>query len=113
MKNVCVYDQEKDKLKRVTVNVTARDIAKGLTAKCDRCPVALAMLRLLSKEYTIAVGISSVRYCKNIEHLHEDCVYGPDMPLITTEFIRAFDSNRNPLPFKFKMRIPKMVLRHP
>lgn len=110
MKNVLIHDKEKDKLKRVTVNVTARDITKGLVAKCDRCPVALAFNRLLKKPYRANVGITVVKY-ESITNSGN--VYGPMMPLITTEFIRAFDANRNPLPFKFRMSIPKMVLRHP
>ena len=110
MKDILIHDKEKDKLKRVTVNVTARDIINGLAAECYRCPVALALNRLLKKPYRAKVGSATVMY-ESITNSGN--VYGPMMPLITSDFIRAFDANRNPLPFKFKMNIPKMVLRHP
>lgn len=110
MKNVCVYDQEKDKLKRVTVNVTARDIIKGKRGECRCCPVALALNRLLKKPYAANVGIQAVYY---VSITNTGNVYGPDMPEFVSIFIRAFDGNKNPLPFKFRMSIPKMVLRKP
>lgn len=110
MKNVIVWGNEKDKLKRVTVNVTARDIVKGIRGECRCCPVALALNRLLKKPYATNVGIRSVCYYSITDTGN---VYGPDMPEFVSTFIYAFDGNKNPLPFKFKMSIPKMVLRNP
>lgn len=110
MRNICIRDNEKAKLKRVTVNVTARDIIKGKRGECKCCPVALALNRLLKKPYAANVGISSVYYY-TITDIGK--VYGPDMPEFVSTFIYAFDGNKNPLPFKFRMSIPKMVLRKP
>lgn len=110
MKNIYVLTNEKDKLKRVTVNVTARDILKGIRGECKCCPVALALNRLLKKPYAANVGIQSVCYV-SITNIGN--VYGPDMPEFVSTFIHAFDGNKNPLPFKFRMSIPKMVLRKP
>lgn len=110
MKNIYVLTNEKDKLKRVTVNVTARDILKGIRGECKCCPVALALNRLLKKPYATDVGIQAVCY---YSITNTGNVYGPDMPEFVSTFIRAFDDNMNPLPFKFRMSIPKMVLRKP
>lgn len=110
MKNVSVYDGEKDKLKHVIVNVTARDIVKGIRGECIKCPVALAVNRLLKKPYQATVGFITIYYktTTNFEGVH-----GPLMPENVGAFIRTFDNRSPPAPFKFKMYIPKIVLRHP
>lgn len=110
MKNICVWPNEKDKLKRVTINVTARDIIKGRRGECNKCPVALAFNRVLKKRYRAVVGCKTLKY-ESIDNSGN--VYGPDLPEHVTEFIHEFDGNKNPLPFKFRMSIPKMVLRKP
>jgi len=110
MKNTLIGDKEKDKLKRVTVNVTKRDIEKGIIGKCESCPVALAFNRLLKKPYRTVVGFITVRY----ESITGDGnVFGPDLPDNVSKFINSFDSSKNPTPLKFRMSIPKMVLKHP
>jgi len=110
MKITIVWASEKDKLKRVTVNVTARDIANGIRGECRSCPVARAINRLLKKPYVSIVGFSSVCYHSIT---NSGNVYGPDAPKNASSFIHAFDANQNPQPFKFRMSIPKMVLNKP
>lgn len=110
MRNTIIRDYEKATLKRVTINVTKRDIAKGKRGLCHTCPVALAVNRLLKKPFRSVVGTITVKY----EHITGGgSVYGPDMPVDATQFIHDFIGCKNPAPFKFRMSIPKMVLKNP
>lgn len=110
MRNTIIRDYEKAKLKRVTINVTKRDIAKGKRGLCHTCPVALAVNRLLKKPFRSVVGTIAIKY----EHITEGgSVYGPNIPINATQFIHNFDDYKNPAPFKFRMSIPKMVLKNP
>jgi hypothetical protein len=90
-------------VRRVVVEVTAEDIAKGEKGSCERCPIALALAR--------AADMDRV-------HAHLDCLWGwpagdPDAnsivastPIEASNFIDDFDSGEPVNPFTFTVELP-------
>jgi hypothetical protein len=97
----------KQRMKRLIINVTARDIANGLPRKCDKCPVALAIIRRVDRKYKVEVAP------------HEVTVSGDSgsvrvtLPESAKDFISSFDYSDRALtkPFHFPLELPAKLVR--
>ena len=80
-----------------TVKVTKRDIQRGERINSRKCPVALALRRLTTRD--IWVGISTIweRGFKRKE---------VKLPKAAQVFIERFDDERAVKPFTFKITLP-------
>lgn len=76
---------------RITVSVTAEDIAKGKPCSCGHCPVALATQRATG-QYVEASG----SYVDSETHWAE-------VPASVARFISRFDSQCAGKPFSFEI----------
>jgi hypothetical protein len=83
----------------ITVNVTQRDIERGIRSKCSDCPVALAVKRALGKRVKVFSGVST-------SYLYLDHNKKPfPLPASAVEFIDRFDSGHKVEPFTFKLKL--------
>ena len=77
----------------IKITVTADDIAKGSRFQCDRCPVALAIARIMGgkKVYisTDCARIGTKRY---------------SLPSVAADWIGRFDSAYPVQPFAFHLK---------
>lgn len=103
--------------KFVTVNVTKNDIKRGVKADCSRCPIALAMRRILKAGTVISVIPEQVGLKRRERYFNHFSL--PDM---ARRFAEAFDTSpsrryahhhANPHPVTFLVRIPRRYLRRP
>jgi hypothetical protein len=86
------------------VEVTQADIDAGEPHACDRCPVALAVLRAMrddADEVAVAANIISC-YRDNVEITFS-------MPRTVRVFVKAFDDGEPVSPFAFDL--PVLVVR--
>jgi len=81
---------------RVTVHVTASDIAKGIPLKLLLCPVARAMARATASVWSV---FYSYAMCDGSIVI---------LPAVCHEFIVAFDSLKPVAPFDFEIDLPPM-----
>ena len=91
----------------VTVQVTSEDIAHGLSGNCDRCPVALAIRRLLLPGIFVRAGT----WFFALHRGSDVSQYNQMLPGQAVDFITAFDSGKTPEPFEFQIDIPARFLR--
>ena len=82
----------------VTVEVTADDIRNGSPGSTCNCPVALALTRVMSRDYFIRV------YGSSVSTDYDDFMF--DLPSEATEFIASFDEGEHVEPFSFEMDLP-------
>ena len=96
----------------VTVKVTQDDIDKGERETCRRCPIALALNRLLALPAEVRLG--NVRSSANIVTSYHP-KYWPTLPLPAEckRFIKIFDGRGPVTPFDFPLTIDKRYLRQP
>lgn len=90
-------------MKTVKIDITWGDINQGRKKNCERCPVALAILRALKIEKHVFVGGTNV----TIPSLGFNSFAFPEE---VTRFIENFDSWRHVEPFSFILEIPEGVL---
>ncbi|MCI0537687.1 MAG: hypothetical protein L0Z50_20935 [Verrucomicrobiales bacterium] len=86
------------------IEVTQNDIDKGCEKDCLKCPVALAINRVLRKPYVCYVDIPLIRIRKGRSL---DFVCEILTPEVAIDFIRAFDPGRDVSPFSFDLSIPE------
>ena len=83
------------------IRVTREDIDNGEAGDCDRCPVALALLRHTNAD-EVTVGNCGV------DIFHDSGLvvdYGVDLPEVARDFIKKFDTGRDVEPFEFEVDI--------
>ena len=91
----------KTKIKKIVVNVTAKDVKKGSPACLDgACPAKLALLRRVNSLVDVGYGYIKIGKFK---------VYTPDS---VVRFISRFDSltkseKAKAKPFRFTLEIPE------
>lgn len=85
---------------RVTVEVTAADIARAHVADSYRCVVAQAIARTLPGATRIEVDIQTIRFTLNGERL----IYLT--PYTAAGYVVAFDAGDKIHPFRFQLRDP-------
>lgn len=91
-----------------TVDVLQEDIDDGLRGVCGKCPIHLAMRRLVHPNVRFSVGCSGVTfYPLTADH------YSIGLPLSAQGFVYRFDElgNNSVLPFSFDLDIPAKYLR--
>jgi hypothetical protein len=98
------------KPKRITVNVTAHDIANGRKKDCYKCPVALALMRALEavndiKVKTVSVGNGAAQITL-VYSDHMSTYSWPQLPDAAADFVWRFDNFRVVEPFSFELEIP-------
>jgi hypothetical protein len=76
-----------------TVEVTQEDIAHGVMAECTACPIARALNRCLGGRWTVGSEIA-------VESNSGELVKLPD---VASDFVIAFDSGRDVVPFHFRV----------
>lgn len=100
---------------QVTVEVTAEDIRRGECGEPCKCPIALAVQRLLKRKYQWVMFCTGaiIRDIKT----GDDCTSEIEMPDIASDFVVAFDDTEDEgidvSPFSFPLDIPDMFLRQP
>lgn len=92
-------------MKTIQINVTQQHIEDGARRSCDRCPIALAMLK---------AGFPSPYISSTWARLNHD--YGQpehqgrrqqvNLPKIVQQFVRSFDSHHSVHPFSFTIKVP-------
>lgn len=82
---------------KITIDVTAEDIANGIPETCDRCPIALAAKRLGEKTYA-QVFRSRIELYNGFGQWV--CFKTPP---VARAFIRRFDKHRPVQPFTFEL----------
>lgn len=78
---------------KLTIQITADDIAQGMPDNCSACPVALAVNRALHGWWASSVGKLYVTIVRGRHHEPKMA----DLPTDLMAFIRAFDAGA-PLP---------------
>ncbi len=86
----------------VTINVTDEDIRLGLPKKGSKCPVALALNRLLLPNVGFGVGGTYLTL-----NFFTTCT---PLPQKAQNFIVAFDKKARVEPFSFELSLPEEVL---
>jgi len=92
----------------MTITVTQDDIDKGLSHSCTRCPIALAIARVIKHPFVGSVT-NDVLYIVILDIRHFDCEI--DLPKVAKIFVCAFDTIPNTvIPFEFDLNIPEKYL---
>lgn len=81
----------------ITISVTEEDIANGRRKRCQKCPVAIAMLR--AGFYTVWANPGDLTWIDSERNEHS-CV----TPDEVREFITRFDNHEPVAPFTFELR---------
>lgn len=92
---------------RTTIRVTKRDIASAYRCNSRRCPVALALNRVLHPIFTASVGTTSAA----IIAADESAIHTFALPRKVDRFISVFDGDGDPAPLSFTLSIPKRFLK--
>lgn len=79
-------------MKKILVNVTARDIENGEAGVCSMCPIALALKRKGLKGWVLPVSVMV------------DGTYVV-LPENASDFIEMFDNKKPVKPFKFWLEV--------
>ena len=82
------------------IEVTQKDIDKGLKSTCYYCPIALAFKRKIKSEIALGVAVNA----KNVHHFHEKSWHRYDLPKEAKKFIQRFDSDQPVKPFTFEIK---------
>ena len=98
------------------IEVNAEDIAAGEKKNCLRCPIALAIARVVAPGgVLVSVGGGSVTLTDGRTAGGAGC--GLDLPESAQVFVQEFDEPPNrfpvPAPFSFHLPIPACFLRTP
>jgi hypothetical protein len=111
------------KIVKKRASITARDITNGSAHKCHECPGALAINRLLKKDWICAVYSTGVGYHKVEENTDSfsdpfpyrvKCYfYENEIPGKLRAFMQVFDNDLPAKPVRFTIEIPEEILRHP
>ena len=80
----------------VTVDVTQADIDAGVKRKCDQCPIARAVRRVVGADKEVTVNPVSI---------YIDGGYWRT-PLEASNFISDFDNGHPVVPFSFEVNVP-------
>lgn len=88
-------------MKKIVVNVTAKDIREGKQHECDSCPVARAISRKLNR--SVRVLITAFRYFQSPRRGWSDLL---PLPSKAEFFIAAFDGYKPVRPFRFTLNVP-------
>lgn len=95
----------------VTVEVTAEDIATGQQRSCQRCPIALAINRLLCPRAFVEVGSEYLWIFPEDWRADWSRVVQLRTPREARGFIARFDSKGPPVdPRSFTLEIPDCYL---
>lgn len=93
------------------IDVTEMDIFHGELGHCGKCPVALAISRLLKDGYYAKVHTTWLYICNK----YHEAVCSFRVPFIAAAFIRKFDSSHLyryvVQPFSFELELPTNVLK--
>lgn len=89
----------------VKIQVTQEDINNGIKFKCESCPVALAIKRLLKPNVKVLVG-DIISFMTNDSSEWKDVV----TPERVWDFLVQFDNKRPVQPFSFELDIPEDIL---
>jgi hypothetical protein len=84
---------------RITIDVTADDIANGVRGRCSTCPVALAVRRVPGLEKWEVGGMSAFYGASSFP-----------LPCAASRFIMDFDGGRPVEPFSFEVDVPDEYL---
>jgi hypothetical protein len=91
----------------VTIKVTEDHIDNGRRYYCISCPIALAINEHLADGFYASVhGESSLRVVSE-----KGGARYAALPRQATQFIHAFDNDRNPDPIEFPLTLPVNVLK--
>src|SRR4051812_36427204 len=93
-------------MKTITINVDESCIRHGKKGKGEQCAVALAVNKLLKKNYWSNIAIDISIYAK--EELFK--VASCRTPKEACRFIQEFDSDFNVTPISFTITLPEEVL---
>jgi hypothetical protein len=83
---------------KLKVTVTQSDIDAGVARECGRCPVALALARVVPAGLTVIVGCISATLLSGAPTLPS---FHTEIPEIARDFISAFDEGRPVEPVEF------------
>ena len=85
-------------MKTITIEVNKKDIKKGIKHQYNRCPIARAIRRTLSKAKKIAVGTDNIKFILK-KHL-----YYINSPPKAVKFMNNFDSGKQVKPISFRLK---------
>lgn len=91
-------------MKTIEVSVTAEHIAEGKRNDCSRCPIALALSRIVPPEGRVYVYSDHAVF----SILGKGPYFG-DLPDDAQYFVQMYDKARSVGPFTFTMQIPEEV----
>lgn len=83
---------------KVTVDVTAEDIAEGSPNFCQFCPIARAIKRVVRGFVSVSVKTTLVFF--------GEAATPADLPKTAVDFIANFDAGAKVTPFSFELDIP-------
>lgn len=99
----------------VLVEVTTEDIENGTRMDCQRCPVALAITRLVKEDYYPQVSGRCVSILHSYTESGLDTTLWENvgvtcLPPETQRFVRRYDDGKTPEPISFQLEIPEVAL---
>ena len=82
------------------IEVTQKDIDKGLKLTCYYCPIALAFKRKVKSEIRCSVAVKT----KKVHYFYGKSWVSYDLPKEATKFIQRFDNDEPVKPFTFEIK---------
>ena len=88
------------------IEVTLEDINKGKRDNCRKCPVALAVQRVMPPGYKADIDQDYISYLDKAGIYHILC----NAPAKVTTFIKRFDAGKPVKPFTFTIKEAKNAM---
>lgn len=95
------------KPKKVTFNLTQKDIDDGVSSSCTLCPTARSIGRRLRDGVYLSVGNATV----TLTHQKRSYRWWAALPMEVCDFIRDFDDCMEVSPLSFTLSIPARYLK--
>jgi hypothetical protein len=89
----------------ITVEVTAKDIERGMPRQSCECPVALALGRAVRKQVAprpLQITVGCLQAIMSVDGWWVEAL----LPSDASAFINSFDHNEPVAPFTFKIEVP-------
>ena len=86
-------------MKTINVYVGKKDIKKGVSGSCSKCPIALALNK---KGFRVDVLMTLVKFFD----AQGTRVGAANLPLTAVDFVRNFDGDSPVKPFSFRIKAP-------
>ena len=91
----------------VTIDVTETNLRDGIDCDCHKCPIALALMDVLTPDCKVSVLTNKV-YIEHTDNIHKTLpnIHVVALPVEARQFIKHYDGGYDFQPFTFNLEIP-------